>query len=229
MIDNLEVGAQVIFREKKYTVTEVMDSYDLVRMELDKGQAIHVSKSLLKKEGDSVTDFIPRRTKTEIDARIDELQSVIRAIVTSEDLTEPTADLVTSIVCDKISELQAEKDQAPTDIFSAIIESHKVLCSVKKMGEKEAYGQNPAFYYSAAIGGEAGELINKAIRALRYGGDATEKLRQAVLSELPDVVIYSFILAYVLDIDLTRLVTEKANVVVKRAKEGYYGGPLIRE
>jgi len=165
--------------------------------------------------------FIPKRTKTEIDARIDELDKL------RKDAKGACFNFYDA-VDDRIDALKKERAMAMDDIFSSIVESHKVLCKIKQMGEKEAYGQDPAFYYGSAVSGEAGEMVNKMVKALRNGGDATDKLRAAVLSELPDVVIYAFVLAYVLDIDLTQLVTEKANVVVIRAMEGYYGGPLVR-
>ena len=168
--------------------------------------------------------FIPKRTKPEIDARIDELNRL------RDEARGATfaARGVFSVEDARIQELTEERETAMDDIFSSIVKSHKILCKVKQMGEKEAYGQNPAFYYGSAVSGEAGEMVNKMVKAFRHGGDATKGLLEAVLSELPDVVVYAFVLAYVLDIDLTKLVTEKAHVVVERALAGYYGGPLVR-
>jgi NTP pyrophosphatase (non-canonical NTP hydrolase) len=93
------------------------------------------------------------------------------------------------------------------------------------MDEKAAYGQDPAMYYTLGICGEAGEMGNKIVKALRNGNDP-EAVKEAVKSELPDVFIYSAVLAYVLDIDITRLVNDKVQVVMERARNGYYGGPL---
>jgi NTP pyrophosphatase (non-canonical NTP hydrolase) len=167
-------------------------------------------------------DFIPKRTKSEIDARIDELDRL------RQDAKGACFNFYDA-VDHRIDALREERVDALNDIFSAIVESHKTLCQIKQMGEKEAYGQDPAFYYAAAVSAESGECLNKMVKALRNGGDASHALRAAVLSELPDVLIYAFVLAYVLDIDLTDLVTKKAYIVVERAKSGYYGGPLVRD
>ena len=93
------------------------------------------------------------------------------------------------------------------------------------MKEDEAYGQDPAMYYTLAICGEAGEMGNKIVKALRNGNDP-DGAKKAIISELPDIIIYSAVLAHVLKIDLTNLVNDKVNVVIKRAKNGYYGGAL---
>lgn len=110
-------------------------------------------------------------------------------------------------------------------IMESVIKSHKSLCDVKKMDEKAAYGNDPAVYYSLAICGEAGEMANKIVKSLRNGTDP-EAIRSAVISELPDVFIYSGVLAHVLDLDIMKLVKEKSDIVVERALNGYYGGPL---
>jgi NTP pyrophosphatase (non-canonical NTP hydrolase) len=111
------------------------------------------------------------------------------------------------------------------DFFANVLESHKVLCEIKQMDEKAAYGQNPALFYGTAVSAEAGEMCNKVIKALRNGDDP-EAAKRAVISELPDVFIYGIVLAHVLDIDIRKLVTEKVGVVTQRARDGYYGGPL---
>jgi len=111
------------------------------------------------------------------------------------------------------------------DIFSSVLRSHAAVCKAKGMGEKDAYGQDPAFYYSAAICAEAGEQLNKLVRGLRNGNDP-EVSRSAVVSELPDIIIYSVVLAHVLDLDLVKLVADKVEVVINRALSGYYGGKL---
>jgi NTP pyrophosphatase (non-canonical NTP hydrolase) len=67
--------------------------------------------------------------------------------------------------------------------------------------------------------------MNEIVKALRNGFDR-RRILKAVRSELPDVIIYSYVLAHVLDIDLTSLVNRKVAVVVKRAADGYYGGPI---
>jgi len=232
MIDSLQVGQNLMFRGQLHSVHAIQEDADLVwltpgKFVPDNGKdAAIYGRSLVMKEASPLVyaDFIPKRTKTEIDARIDELCRL------REEARGATfaARGVFSVVDDRIQELTDERGTAIDDIFSAIVESHKILCRIKQMSEKEAYGQDPAFYYGSAVSGEAGEMVNKMVKALRHGGDASQALRAAVLSELPDVVIYAFVLAYVLDIDLTRLVTEKAHVVVERAMSGYYGGPLWR-
>ena len=68
-------------------------------------------------------------------------------------------------------------------------------------------------------------MANAIVKASRNGADRA-KVLEAVKSELPDVVIYSYVLAYVLDIDLSKLVNEKIEVVIQRANSGYYGAPL---
>lgn len=93
------------------------------------------------------------------------------------------------------------------------------------MDERAAYGHDPAVYYTMGVCGEAGEMANAIVKAMRNGEDKALVLK-AVMSELPDVIIYSFVLAHVLNIDLAKLVNEKVDVVVRRAHEGYYGGPL---
>ncbi len=75
------------------------------------------------------------------------------------------------------------------------------------------------------ICGEAGELANNIVKSLRNGWDR-DRILEAVKGELPDVIIYSYVLAYVLDIDLTSLVNEKVEIVINRANVGYYGGEI---
>lgn len=123
------------------------------------------------------------------------------------------------------SELFEKSSSAQEPILSSIARSHKAICAAKNMDERAAYGNDPAVYYSLGICGEAGELANNIVKSLRNGWDRT-RILEAVKGELPDVVIYSYVLAYVLDIDLTALVNEKVEVVINRANSGYYGGEI---
>jgi NTP pyrophosphatase (non-canonical NTP hydrolase) len=132
---------------------------------------------------------------------------------------------VTDALIRRAEELAKGLEEAQEDLFKSVIQSHKVLCHFKDMEEDAAYGQDPAMYYTMGVCGEAGEMANKIVKALRNGNDP-EAARRAVVSELPDVFIYGAVLAHVLGIDLTRLVNEKVQVVMDRARSGYYGGPL---
>lgn len=149
-------------------------------------------------------------TKSEIRARIDEL----KRLQSMSDVSE------------RIGELESQLKLADEDMSVAILQSHRALCATKKMGEKEAYGHDPALYYAMGTVGEAGELANKIVKAMRHGPDAHSLFIPAIESELPDVIIYAFILAHTHNINLPRLVNAKAGVVVQRALDGYYGGPL---
>ena len=160
-------------------------------------------------------------TKLEIQARIDELNKICRILI--YDIPS-----ITSTVSNRIDELQKLMESAPNDIHSNIIRSHKAICEVKQMGEKEAYGNDPAMYYSMGVAGESGELLNAIVKARRNGDDQI-KVLQAIMSELPDICIYAHILAYVLDIDLPKLVNDKVEIVIQRAKDGYYGPPLKKK
>ena len=159
-------------------------------------------------------------TKSEIRARIDELQKVREAF---------HSRLVMSALEDdverRMKELYDALETAEEDLSSSIIRSHKAICEAKQMDEKAAYGNDPALYYTLGICGEAGEMANALVKAQRNGFDKKKAL-EAVMSELPDVVIYSYVLAYVLSIDLSKLVNEKVEVVIRRAREGYYGRAL---
>lgn len=149
-------------------------------------------------------------TKSEIRARIDELERL-------KSIGE---------IPDRITELKEKLNAADEDMSVTILQSHRALCAAKKMGEKQAYGHDPAMYYSLGVCGEAGEMANKIVKAMRYGPDARARFIPAIESELPDVIIYAFILAHTHDINLPRLVNAKAGVVIQRALDGYYGGPL---
>lgn len=159
-------------------------------------------------------------TKGEIRARIDELNRLLNPLT-----DEPDDVYLRSHIDVRMKELETELESAQEDIFKSVVRSHVAVCAAKRMDEKAAYGQDPAMYYSLAVCGEAGEMGNKIVKALRNGSDL-EASRQAVISELPDVFIYGSVLAHVLDIDITRLVSEKADIVIQRAENGYYGGPL---
>ena len=156
--------------------------------------------------------------KNEIQARIEELKALAAN-------NYPLDQDVLFYIEQRKRQLEAQLQDAPDPIMASVIRSHKAICKAKNMGEKDAYGHDPAMYYALGICSEAGELANDIVRAGRSGQDRT-KTAAAVASELPDVIIYSYILAYVLDIDLTKLVNEKVEVVVKRAESGYYGGEI---
>lgn len=159
-------------------------------------------------------------TKTELRARINELQSIIQQI-----REEDGYQSISALLKDRIEQLSADEANAVQDIRSSVLDSHKAICSAKNMSEKEAYGNNPTLYYTLAIAGECGEMANSIVKNCRNGYNE-ESVINSIKSELPDVVIYSYILAYVMDIDLASLVAEKCQTVVKRAESGYYGGPL---
>jgi NTP pyrophosphatase (non-canonical NTP hydrolase) len=159
-------------------------------------------------------------TKSEIRARIDELERVRERM----DSTLLMSGLESGLRR-RLEELRMSLQEAEEDLSSNIIKSHKAICQVKQMDEKAAYGNDPAVYYTLGVCGEAGEMANAIVKAQRNGSDR-QKVLEAVKSELPDVIIYSFVLAHVLDIDLAKLVNDKVGVVVQRAHDGYYGRPL---
>ncbi len=159
-------------------------------------------------------------TRSEIRARLDELDRIFQE--ESYDRNSYHG------LMHRKRQLEALLEGANDNLFESISKSHKAICKAKEMGEKEAYGNDPAVYYTLGVCGEAGEMANAIVKAQRNGSDKA-KVLEAVKSELPDVVIYAFVLAFVLDIDLTALVQEKVDVVVKRAADGYYGGKLRRE
>jgi NTP pyrophosphatase (non-canonical NTP hydrolase) len=165
-------------------------------------------------------------TKSEIRARLEELSK------TEELMYKETAVMsgdfgseIHSIFAKRQRELRKLLETAEEDLSASITDSHKAICKVKQMDERAAYGNDPAVYYTLGVCGEAGEMANAIVKALRNGSNRA-KILEAVISELPDVIIYSYVLAYVLDIDLNKLVNEKVGVVVKRAHDGYYGGAL---
>ncbi len=159
-------------------------------------------------------------TKSEIRARIDELEKLRSSWIGGQ--LDSTMQRSMQL---RLQDLHAQLEAAEEDLSSSIIRSHKAICKVKQMDEKAAYGNDPAIYYTLGICGEAGEMANAIVKASRNGADR-EKVLEAVKSELPDVVIYSYVLAYVLDIDLSKLVNDKIEVVIQRANAGYYGAPL---
>jgi len=157
------------------------------------------------------------RTKNVIQSAIAELNQV---------LSLPGLDEASRLsIQARKNELEAELASALDDIHKNILRSHQAICEAKKMGEKEAYGHNPTMYYILGISAECGEMANAVVRAVRNGWDE-DKAVAAVRSELADVIIYSYILAHVNDIDLTELVNEKVEIVINRAKSGYYGNKL---
>lgn len=159
-------------------------------------------------------------TKSEIRARLDELDRI-------QDFLQDAQPTVRGMLVLRRNELELALREAQEDLSAAIIKSHRAICDVKQMDEKEAYGNDPAVYYTLGVCGEAGEMANAIVKAQRNGNDR-ERVLEAVKSELPDVIIYSYVLAYVLDIDLSKLVNEKIDIVVHRAYAGYYGGHLPR-
>jgi NTP pyrophosphatase (non-canonical NTP hydrolase) len=159
-------------------------------------------------------------TKSEIRARLDELKIFRQSI--GPWLDGPALYEIDKILEERMMELKHKSYSAEEDLFRSVVKSHYALCSVKNMDLKAAYGQDPAMYYTMGICGEAGEMANKIVKALR-NGDSPEKTREAVISELPDIIIYSAVLAFVLDIDLAHIVNEKAQIVTDRAESGYYG------
>ena len=173
-----------------------------------------------------VSTFRPKsetgETKSEIRSRLDEIERTMVLLANKGD-----AD-ISDVLLDRAQELQVQLEAAEEDLFKSVVQSHKVLCAFKEMEEDAAYGQDPAMYYTMGVCGEAGEMANKIVKALRNGNDP-DAAKTAVISELPDVIIYSAVLAHVLNIDLTKLVNDKVRVVVDRAQSGYYGGPLPKE
>ena len=162
-------------------------------------------------------------TKSELRARLNEIDKVL-------DLVCPLLEVGLRIEAKKAAEtrrqeLMVQLEAAEEDLFRSVLDSHKVLCAIKEMDEDAAYGQDPVMYYTLGVCGEAGEMANKIVKALRNGDDP-DAARKAVISELPDVIIYSAVLAHVTRIDLTKLVNDKVKVVIERAESGYYGGPL---
>lgn len=121
-----------------------------------------------------------------------------------------------------------ELKKSDNNIIDSVITCHRELCKQKNMGEKDAFGHDPAIFYSLALAGEIGELANNLIKVIRVGGSQKEK-KKAIENELPDVQIYSVLLAYTNGIDLTRITNNKAKIVVKRAVDGYYGGPIMKK
>jgi NTP pyrophosphatase (non-canonical NTP hydrolase) len=163
--------------------------------------------------------------KSEIRARIDELESMLNLLY---ELSDDNRLRMLNIIQSKIDKLKKSESEAQEDLFRSVIRSHEVICAVKEMDEKAAYGQNAAMYYSLAIAGEVGEMANKIVRSLKNGDNIVE-LREAVVSELPDVIVYSAVLAHVMDIDLTKEVNDKVKIVINRALNGYYGGPIRKD
>jgi hypothetical protein len=155
-----------------------------------------------------------------VQARVDELDRLMNQIPDGG-----LPETVRSYLLARKKELEDLGVQSQDPILTSVIRSHKAICAAKNMEEKAAYGQDPAVYYSLGICGEAGELANNVVKSLRNGWDRV-RILEAVKGELPDVIIYSYILAYVLDIDLTKLVNEKVEIVIKRANAGYYGGEI---
>lgn len=170
-------------------------------------------------------------TKSEIRARIQELQTILLMIgvgsgqpVASYQDSQKLHDLRESIMI-RLEELEKKLESSEEDIAASVLRSHKAVCKAKRMDEKAAYGNEPLLFYSMCIAGESGELLNAIVHASRNGFNK-QKIHDSICSELPDIVIYSYVLAHVLDIDLSKLVNEKVEVVIGRAESGYYGGPL---
>jgi len=172
-------------------------------------------------------------TKSEIRARINELETI--AVPLSRLLGDNTAvnALITTIDA-RITKLKKDESEAQEDLFLSVMKSHEVICAVKQMDEKAAYGQDPYLYYGAGIAAEAGELLNKIIKTIRKLPAITpdeyhDEMKRAVISELPDVIVYSAVLAQVSDVDITKEVNDKVKVVIQRALSGHYGPPLLKK
>ena len=146
-------------------------------------------------------------------------------ICTLKKLTSIPTESIQSHIETEILELEKLASLASPDMTTSVLESHQVLCKVKDMDEKAAFGQDPAIFYGLAMSGECGELANNLIKAIRSGGSALQK-QKAILDELPDVLIYAILLAYTNNIDHVKAVAEKAVIVAQRARDGYYGGIL---
>ena len=161
-----------------------------------------------------------------------ETKSEIRARLAELDLIQHehwcTGDGLDTLIDRRKRELQLELSGADEDLFVSVLASHRAICAVKKMDEKAAYGQDPAHYYTLAVCGEAGEMANKIVKADRNGNKRKKliALKDAVISELPDIFIYGAVLAHAVDVNIIKLVNEKVQVVIQRAESGYYGGPL---
>lgn len=110
-------------------------------------------------------------------------------------------------------------------MVDSVLTSHQSLCKIKEMGEKDAFGHDPAIFYSLALSGEVGELSNKLVKVIRKWGSFEEK-KEAIESEIADVFIYAILLAFTSDIDPHLAVSQKCYIVEQRAREGYYGGAL---
>lgn len=164
-------------------------------------------------------------TKSEIRARLEELTGMSHMLAQAGLGGSPQAAAVEL----RAAELRRSMETAQEDLFTSIIRSHKAICKAKQMDEMDAFGNDPAVYYTLGVCGEAGEMANAIVKAQRNRTGRTEKVLAAVMGELPDVIIYAFILAFVCKIDLAQLINEKVDIVCKRAADGYYGGPLERE
>ncbi len=127
---------------------------------------------------------------------------------------------------EKLESLKESKTSP--DMVESVLTSHQSLCSIKEMGEKDAFGHDPAIFYSLALSGEVGELSNKLVKVIRRWGSFEEK-KEAIESEIADVFIYAILLAFTSDIDPHRAVQEKCDIVNQRAADGYYGGPLVKK
>lgn len=144
--------------------------------------------------------------------------------VLSELLRDNPEDLK-SAVTNKINEFNLNRESASNDMVESVLESHRVLCEVKNMGENDAFGHNPAILYSLALSGECGELANCIIKIARVWG-SQEEMKKAIESELADVFLYAILLAHTNGININELVAKKAKIVAERARNGYYGGKI---
>lgn len=155
-------------------------------------------------------------TKNQIRSRIDELTKLKEFFLNTGDL---------SILNSRIEHLEGQLKLANEDMATSVSESHKVLCTVKNMDENAAFGHDPAVFYSSALSGECGELLNNLIKVIRSGGSKEQK-KEAIASELADVFIYAILLAKTNGIDCEQIVADKTKIVIERSLSGYYGGPL---
>ena len=134
------------------------------------------------------------------------------------------------VISHRIKMLEEEMEKAPVSAAQSVHDAHVVLNEYKGTNAKETYNIDPGLMYAMGISAEAGELLNNLIKVFRRSGlgENQDLLRQGVVDELPDVYIYTNLLAMYYDIDLEELVREKSKIVVQRALDGHYGPPVSK-
>ncbi len=164
-------------------------------------------------------------TKQEIRIRIDELQKLITNTNQYSEIIQEVHHKITEYK----NNLKTALDDTDMNFIDEVLESHRVICDIKQMPYDHAFGAEPSLYYGAAVAAESGELLNKLIKTIRHHGMDREKLKEAVESEIADVMIYSVILALTTRIDLIETVKKKTKIVIERAMSGYYGGSIKKD